>query len=94
MTVDGKVLPAGKYIIMVAPEWNKSSQLDPEYKKIRVGIFSPIQVNLSKCERRLGHKAIACGFQEIAEDMPESSLSILPGLPEIYKAQCVKAVNQ
>jgi hypothetical protein len=26
--------------------------------------------------------------------MPESSLSILPGLPAIYKERCFKAINQ
>jgi len=29
LTVDSKILPIGNYIIMVAPEWNQSTHLDP-----------------------------------------------------------------
>jgi len=41
LTVDRKILPAGEYIIMIAPEWNQSTFLDPLYFNIRVGIYSP-----------------------------------------------------
>lgn len=42
MTVQNKVLPAGKYIIMIAPLWNKSTFLDSNYMNVRVGIYSPM----------------------------------------------------
>ena len=29
LTVDKKVLPPGDYMILIAPQWNKSTHLDP-----------------------------------------------------------------
>lgn len=62
LTVSGKVLPAGKYIILVAPEWHQSATLDAQYKSIRLGIYCPVNVNLEKCGVTEGHRAIASCF--------------------------------
>lgn len=93
MTVSGKVLPAGKYIIVVTPEWHKSTNLDPLYKSVRVGIYCPVLVNLEKCDRRVGHAAIASCFQEIAEDMPDEAFEPLVGLPEAFKNKAYQGVS-
>ena len=37
-----KTLPAGKYIIMVAPQWNDEASLAPSFKKVTTGIYAPV----------------------------------------------------
>ena len=49
LMVDNKILPAGNYVIMIAPEWNQSTNLDAEYFNVRVGIYAPDAVSLRKC---------------------------------------------
>ena len=64
--MDKKELPAGNYIIMIAPQWNKSTELDLQYYNIRLGIYSPGQVSLRKCDKHTGFKAIADCFEEVS----------------------------
>lgn len=77
LTVDKKVLPAGNYIIMIAPTWNQSTYLDPQYFNVRVGIYSPGQVNLRKCEKERGFKAIATCFADFSVDTPIKDYTVL-----------------
>ena len=89
-----KVLPAGNYIIMIAPQWNKSTYLDPLYFNIRVGIYSPAQISLRKCDKETGFKAIAACFEEVSNDTPLSTCTVLQDLPEVYKNHCYRHINQ
>ena len=75
ITVDKKVLPPGDYMILIAPQWNKSTHLDPQYFNIRVGIYSPGQISLRKCDKETGLKAIASCFEEVSADTPQSEFN-------------------
>ena len=92
LTVDKKVLPAGDYIILIAPQWCQSTYLDPQYFNIRVGIYSPQVVNLRKCEKERGFKAIAACFTEISADTPIADWTVLQDLPEVYKGHCYRHI--
>ena len=94
LIVTDKILPAGSYIIMIAPEWHESTWLDPQHFNIRVGIYSPARVSLSKCEKAIGYQAIATSFLEVAHDTAHEEYEVLQGLPEVYKAGCFKHINQ
>lgn len=94
LTVDRKMLPAGNYIIMIAPQWNQSTNLDPLYFNIRVGIYSPAQISLRKCDKETGFKAIAACFEEVSNDTPLSDCTVLQDLPEVYKNHCYRHINQ
>ena len=39
MPVHQKYLPAGKYIIAIAPRWHPSANLDKQYFNVRVGTY-------------------------------------------------------
>ena len=79
---------------MIAPEWNPSTNLDPLYFNVRVGIYGPSQVSLRKCDKQLGFKAIAQCFEDICADVPQSEYQVLQDLPDQFKGHCYRHVNQ
>ena len=67
MMVQGKILHAGRYIIMVAPEFNKHAFLNEDYQKIRTGIYSPYNIKLEKCKTNIAYPIMSAMFTNIAK---------------------------
>ena len=63
---------AGTYIIMIAPKWHESANLDPEYYNVRVGLYSPRQIKIEKFKIDQGLRAIALCFEDIARNATDS----------------------
>ena len=55
MMVHGRILHAGRYIIMVAPEFNKQALLNEKYQVVRTGIYSSVNIKLEKCKNAAGY---------------------------------------
>ena len=62
-----KTLPAGKYIIVVAPQWNDEASISPSFKKVTTGIYAPVQrLKLKPLANKLGYTAMAQIFSEMS----------------------------
>ena len=61
------MLPSGKYVIMVAPLWNKSATSDM-LKHITLGIYAPVKyLSIMKMRiKTLGYNALTKIYGEIA----------------------------
>ena len=48
MVYKNERLVPGRYILMIVPDWNKFAIRHSDFRNIRVGIHSPIEVKLHK----------------------------------------------
>ena len=51
-------LPAGRYIIALAPQWNASSHNNDMYKVVRTTIYSIRGLSIKRCPTKVGYQAI------------------------------------
>ena len=67
MMIHGRILHEGKYVIMVAPEFNKIALTNNKYQIIRTGIYSPVNIKMEKCKNNTGYSLLANVFTNIAK---------------------------
>ena len=81
---NGDKLAAGKYIVMVKPQWNEAAELGAGFKQVRIGLYAPVKLELNKLHleasdsaRLMGYRALECILTDVAEKCDKEKLRSL-----------------
>ena len=67
------VLKPGKYVVLVDPLWDESTDNDEAYKEVLVDVYAPQSVNLTQVDDKVGIKILQKALKNVAEHkVPES----------------------
>ena len=91
MVIKHELLLAGRYIVAIAPEFNKQAELNPKYLNVRTGIYSPITVKLEKCKPEAAYEIMEKVFTQIA--LSKEINDPMTKLPEEYEDRVFKELN-
>ena len=78
---------------MAAPKWHESAFYEERYQQVRIGVYAPIEVHLSKYDRHEGYEALAQVFSQISSKKSKANLEAMENLTSEYENRCFKDID-